>query len=131
MGRLFFERGYTLKVSASYRAPWDLRLGAAARYQDGQHFSRMVIPTDLNQGPEPIQAIYNGDSRFSYVLTLDARAEKGFTFGRARLAAVVEVFNLPGEAVEVEETVAWGDTYRNTSATQPPRVFRLGVRLDF
>lgn len=131
MGRLFFERGYTLKVSASYRAPWDLRLGAAARYQDGQHFSRMVIPTDLNQGPEPIQAIYNGDSRFSYVLTLDVRAEKGFAIGRKRVAAVVEVFNLPGEAVEVEEKVVWDDTYRNTSATQPPRVFRLGVRVDF
>ena len=130
-GRLFFERGYTLKAAASYRGPWDLRFGVAARYQDGQHFARMVIPTDLNQGPEPIQAIYNGDSRFSYVLTLDARAEKGFTLGRARLAAVVEVFNLPGEAVEVEENVAWGATYRDTSATQPPRVFRLGVRLDF
>ncbi len=130
-GRLFFERGYTLKAAASYRAPGDLRLGIAARYQDGQHFARMVIPTYLNQGPEPIQAVYNGRSRFSYVLTVDARVEKGFTIGRARLAAVLEAFNFPGEAVEVEESVAWGPTYRDTSAVQPPRAFRLGVRVDF
>ncbi len=91
----------------------------------------MVIPTDLNQGPEPIQAVSNGRSRFSYILTVDARVEKGFTLGRARLAAVLEALNLPGEAVEVEESVAWGPSYRSTSAVQPPRVFRLGVRLDF
>ena len=130
-GRLFFERGYTLKVAASYRWPRDMRFGVAARYQDGQHFARMVVPTDLNQGPEPIQAVSNGRSRFSYVLTVDARLEKGFTVGRARLAAVLEAFNLPGEAVEVEEKVTWGQSYRDTSAVQPPRVFRLGVRVDF
>jgi hypothetical protein len=45
-----------------------------------------VIPLDLNQGPEPVKGIYNGDSRFTYVLTIDARIEKGFTLGRTRLA---------------------------------------------
>jgi hypothetical protein len=128
---LFFERGYTIKIAAAYQAPFDIRLGAIARYQDGQHFARFVIPTDLNQGPEPIRGIYNGDSRFTYVLTIDARLEKGLTLGRARLAAILEAFNLPGTGIEVEQDVIWGPSYRATSAVQPPRALRLGMRLDF
>ena len=127
-GRLFFERGYTVKIAGVYQAPWDLRLGAVARYQDGQHFARFVIPTDLNQGPEPIKGIYNGDSRFCYVFTIDARIEKGFAVGRGRLAAVFDVFNVRGTGIEVEEDVIWGPSYRATSAVQPPRAIRLGLR---
>jgi hypothetical protein len=130
-GRLFFERGYTIKIAGTYDAPYDIRFGAVARYQDGQHFARFVIPRDLNQGPEPIKAIYNGDSRFTYVLTIDARLEKGFTLGRTRLSGVVEAFNIRGTGIEVEEDVIWGPSYRATSAVQPPRALRLGLRLDF
>lgn len=130
-GRPFFERGYTLHAAATFRAPCDIRLGAVARYQDGQHFARLVIPTDLNQGPVAIKAIYNGDSRFTYVLTLDLRLEKGFSAGRTRLAAILEAFNLRGSAIEVEEDVAWGPSYRVTSAVQPPRAIRLGLRWEF
>jgi hypothetical protein len=130
-GRLFFERGYTVKIAGVYEAPWQLRVGTAVRYQDGQHFARFVIPTGLNQGPEPIKGIYNGDSRFCYVLTIDARIEKGFAVGRNRLAAVFEAFNLRGTGIEVEENVIWGPSYRNTSAVQPPRAIRLGLRYDF
>ena len=103
-----------------------------ARYQDGQHFARFIIPTDLNQGPEPIKAITNGLSRFTYVLTIDARIEKGFEVHKgARLAGVLEAFNLRGTGIEVEENVTWGPYYRATSAVQPPRALRLGFRLDF
>jgi hypothetical protein len=130
-GRLFFERGYTIKIAGTYEAPHDFRFGAVARYQDGQHFARFVIPRDLNQGPEPIKGITNGDSRFTYVLTIDARLEKGFTLGRTRLAGVLEAFNLRGTGIEVEEDVTWGPSYRATSAVQPPRALRLGLRLDF
>jgi hypothetical protein len=131
VGRLFFERGYTIKLAATYDAPHDFHLGLVSRYQDGQHFARFIIPTDLNQGAEAIRAITNGQSRFTYVLTVDARVEKGFTVGAARLAAVLEAYNLRGTGIEVEENVAWGPDYRATSAVQPPRAFRVGLRLDF
>jgi hypothetical protein len=130
-GRLFFERGYNLKVAATYEAPHDVRAGLVARYQDGQHFARFVIPTDLNQGPEPIRGITNGESRFTFVLTVDARVEKGFNLGPRRLFASLEAFNLGGSSIEVEEQVIWGPSYRATSAVQPPRTLRLGLRLDF
>ena len=77
-GRPFTERGYTLHVSGVYQFAHDFRLGMAARYQDGQHFSRMVVAPDLNQGPELVRAFANGETRFMFTGTLDARLQKGF-----------------------------------------------------
>jgi len=130
-GRLFFDRAFTIKLSSRYRAPGDVRLGFVARYQDGQPFSRLVIAPFLNQGAEAVQAIPNGRSRFTYTLTVDARVEKGFRIGGLRLAAVVEAFNLTNGALEVEEDVLTGPGFRTITAVQPPRIFRLGMRLDF
>jgi hypothetical protein len=130
-GRLFFDRAFTLKLGASYRAPGDVRVAAVARYQDGQPFARTVIPTELSQGPDPVQAIPNGRSRFTYTLTVDARLEKGFRIGRARVAAALEVFNLLDMAKEVEEDVTTGPSFRAVTAVQPPRAFLLELRADF
>jgi hypothetical protein len=130
-GRLFFDRAYTLKIAGTYHAPGDVRLGLVARYQDGQPFARVVVSPALNQGPEAVQAIPNGRSRFTYTLTLDARVEKGFALGRWRPAVVLEAFNLLDTANEVEEDVATGPSFRRPTAIEPPRAFRLGVRLDF
>src|SRR6185295_2748943 len=93
-GRLFTERGYTAKTTGVYQFPNDLRLGVAARYQDGQHFARILTVTDLNQGPEPIRAFRNGRTRFTYTLTLDARLQKGFTISNRRFAVVLDGYNL-------------------------------------
>jgi hypothetical protein len=129
-GRLFGDRAYTIKVAGRYAAPGDLRLGVAARYQDGQPFARLVIARDLAQGAEAIQAVPNGRHRFEFAITVDARLEKGFRIGRARLAAVAEGFNLLGNTHELEEDVVSGPGFRTVTATQPPRVFRFGLRLD-
>lgn len=86
---------------------------------------------DLAQGPEAIQAIPNGRSRFTYMLPVDARLEKGVSLGRARLAAVFEAFNLLDKAHEVEEDVVTGPAYRMITAVQPPPALRIGVRVDF
>jgi len=131
-GRLFFDRAYTIKIAAWYhhrrRGP---RLGAVARYQDGQPFARLVLSPGLEQGAEAVRAIPDGRSRFAYTFTLDARAEQGLGLGRTRLSAVVEGFNLLGTAHEVEEDVFSGPGYRIPIAQQPPRAVRLGLRLDF
>jgi hypothetical protein len=129
-GRLFPDRAYTIKVASRYAAPGDVRLGMVARYQDGQPFARLLIVRDLAQGAESVQAVPNGRHRFEFAITLDARLEKGFTLGRARLAAVAEGFNLLGNAHEVEEYVGTGLAFRTPTASQPPRVWRFGLRVD-
>ena len=102
-GRLFSDRAYTIKLTTIYRFPWDVRLGAIARYQDGQPFSRLVVVSGLAQGTDVIQAFANGRSRFAFTGTLDVRLQKGFAAGSRRLDAIVDVYNLLDLRKEVEE----------------------------
>jgi hypothetical protein len=130
-GRLFTERGYTLKWSGAYHFPSDATVGVIARYQDGQHFARLVIVQGLNQGVEAIRAFRNGRTRFTYTLTIDVRLQKGFAVGRYRVTGLIDVFNLLNKAIEVEEFPVTGPLSRLTAASQPPRAIHVGARLSF
>ena len=130
-GRPFTERGYTIKTAGTYRFTDKVRLGVAARYQDGQHFARLVIVPDLNQGPEAIRAFVNGKTRFTYILTLDARLQKAFDVRGHRLTAVFDVFNALNTGKEIEEFAVTGPLSRTVSAVQPPRSIHLGFRFAF
>ena len=89
-GRLFFERGYTIKIAGTYDAPHDFHFGAVARYQDGQHFARFVIDPEPQSRSRARQGHLQRRLALCYVLTIDARIEKGFVVGRNRLSAVLE-----------------------------------------
>lgn len=130
-GRLFFERGYTLKVAGTYHHPRELTFSAVGRYQDGQHFARLIIVPDLNQGPEPVRALANGKTRFTFVCTVDARLEKGATLRGHHVAGYIAAFNLINLHNEVEEVVVSGPAFRAVNQVQPPRVVHLGVRVGF
>ena len=130
-GRTFTERGYTLKLSGATTLPHDIRLGVAARYQDGQHFSRMVLAPDLTQGAEVVRAFANGETRFTFVCTVDTRVQKTFELSGRKFDLMLDAFNLLGLHNEVEEITLTGPTSRDTSAVQPPRALHLGVRIPF
>lgn len=130
-GSYFFDRSYVGKWSASYRAPGDIRVGIAARYQDGQPFSRVVIAPDLAGGAQMIHAYRTGRTRYTYTLTLDVRVEKGFSLGGRRAAVRVDVFNATRWRNEVEEDALTTPAFRRSTAVQPPLTARLGFRLTF
>lgn len=129
-GRLFFDRAYVIKVAAEYQGP-RLRLGAAARYQDGQPFTRVLVVEGLGQGTDAIPAYARGGQRFTYALTLDARLQWRVVEGALAADLVGEVFNLLDLAHEVEEHIVTGPAFRTVTAVQPPRAFRVGLRLRF
>jgi len=130
-GRVFTERGYTIKLAATYRFAHELDGGVTARYQDGQHFARLVIMEGLNQGPEAVRAFRNGRTRFTFSMTMDARLQKRFKVGRHTITAVLDGYNFLNQALEVEEFSVSGATSRLKAAVQPPRVFQVGLRIPF
>jgi hypothetical protein len=130
-GALFSNRGYTIKTSGAYRLPHDVKLGMVARYQDGQPFARLFLAPNLNQGTEAVRAYMNGRTRFTYLLTVDARVQVPFTVTRQRFVVVADVFNLLNATNEVEESVVTGPGFRTPTALQPRRVAHLGLRLEF
>jgi hypothetical protein len=130
-GRLFFERGYVIKWSAMYELPYHLRGATAARYQDGQHFSRVVLADNVRQGREFIAALPRGLTRFTYAFTLDTRLERQLRIGRHDASVIFEIFNLLNTNNEVEEDEVTGPAFRAPTAVQPPLSVRLGFRLSF
>lgn len=130
-GRLFFERGYVVKWSAMYQLPYGLRGGTAARYQDGQHFTRVVIAPGVEQGVDFIPALPRGLTRFTYTFTLDTRLEKQIRMGGGQASVILQVFNLLNTNNEVEENEVSGPAFRAATAVQPPRSVRLGLHFTF
>jgi len=130
-GRVFTERGYTLKTALSYQFDHDVTFGIVGRYEDGQHFARLVVLDTLNQGAEAVRAFRNGRTRFTFAMTVDARLQKGFAIAGHRLAASIDAYNLFNQALSVEEAQVTGTGPRQTTAVQPPRVVRIGVHVPF
>src|SRR5256885_14401923 len=81
-GRVFTEGGNTIKLGATHQFANDLMFGVTARYQDGQHFARLLILPNLNQGPEAVRAFRNWRTRFSFTWNIDPRLQEGLTNGR-------------------------------------------------
>ena len=130
-GRLFFDRAFVIKTSGYYRAPGDLDAGFVARYQDGQPFSRLLLPAGLGQGVEPVQTYPRGGQRYTFTISLDARVEKTFAAGGRRVGVFLEGFNLLDTRNEVEEDVVTGPGFRTSTLVQPARAFRVGARITY
>lgn len=130
-GSYFFDRSYVGKLSGSVRLPLDLRWGFAARYQDGQPFSRIVVATGLRTGPEMIHAYRVARTRYTYTLTLDMRLQKSFTVAGHTAAVRLDVFNATQHTNEVEENALTTPIFRLSTAVQPPLTFRLGLRYSW
>ena len=130
-GRVFTERGYTVKLASSYQFPRDTTFGLIGRYQDGQHFARLVVLPGLNQGAEAVRAFRNGRTRFTFTMTVDARLQKGFSIGGHRMTAIVDAYNVFNQFLQIEEVAVSGTTSRQTSAIQPPIAVHVGIRIPF
>jgi len=130
-GNLFWDRQYTIRIATACKFAHDITVGAVARYQDGQAFSRMVVVPWLNQGTDAIRAFRSGKSRFTFTGTLDVRLQKGLTLpGKGRAVLFVDAFNVLNLGEEVEEWVVSGPAYRTPTAVQPPRTLHIGLRLS-
>jgi hypothetical protein len=130
-GQLFQDRSHTVKLAGVLRAPWGIRFGAIARYQDGQPFSRLVVVPNLTQGLLAVRAYPNGGTAFTYTGTLDVRLQKVVAQGRSQVALVMDVYNLPNLSNEVTERVVSGPAFRTPTALQPARTIVLGARVMF
>ena len=131
-GRLFYDRAFTLKMTAVYQFPYQVTVGAIARYQDGQPFSRVTVVPDLNQGTEFVRAYPAGDARFMFTGTLDLRLQKRVKFGPTGVDLFVDAYNVLNMGNEVEEHVVTGfPAFRDITAIQPPLTVHVGLRLRF
>ncbi len=127
---------YQLTANGFYQGPWGVNFGGNVVLRQG--YSEMFFANDVGTD-DPVYATKDvlvvgtpGKYRLPNVSSLDARAEKEFTFGRARVAFDVDVFNLLnsgtvlGRKYDVE-----ADNFNAVTEIMNPRIVRFGVRLQF
>ena len=130
-GRYGF-RVWSARIHGTYAGPRDIRITPFLRHQSGQPFGR-TFSTALNYAnnvrilAEPI-----GTRRMDNITNLDVRVEKGVPLGRhRRLAGFVDVFNLLNANPEQNTSWSSGSSFLRPLSIVPPRVARVGVKLEW
>jgi hypothetical protein len=144
---------WNFKVFGTYQAAWGITATGSVRHQSGTPISRDVT---LNGQPgqnitltgnNAYEAEPNGAYRTDNVTVTDAKVERRFRFGGRSLSAFLDVFNIfnvnPANinsmtTIVGRPTVTLADGSRvqvqgflRPSAIVPPRIFRIGARLNF
>src|SRR4051794_3172730 len=129
---------YQFFANGLYEAIWGVSVSASLVARQGyvEPFFQSNVPTGDPLGPKTVLLVNNVDDfRLPSVTTLDARAEKKFTFAGATVALDFDVFNLLnagtvlGRQYDVRLTGPTG--FGNTLEIMNPRIARLGVRFTF
>lgn len=132
-GRLRFDRAYTARLGFSLHLPGEIKAGFIAKYYDGQPFSRKIIAPHLSQGPIFIQAFPRGIARYEFNMTVDFRLEKSFAWSNLKSSFFLEGYNIFNQHLATQENEWTSPEFPLRWATeiQPPRAFRLGLKLEF
>jgi hypothetical protein len=130
-GRYEF-RIWSAKIHGTYAGPWEVRITPFLRHQSGQPFGRTFSTTLTNARNVRILAEPIGTRRMDNITILDVRVEKGFKLGgHRRLAGFVDVFNLLNANPEQNASWSSGPSFLRPLSIVPPRLARLGVKLDW
>jgi len=119
------------KLHATINLGRDYRVVPSLRHQSGTPFARTFVQT-LNWGNATINSQPVSDNRIPNVTVLDLRLDKSFQISRlGRLNGFVDVYNVFNTNAEQALTTSSGAAYLRPSVITPPRIARVGVRLDW
>jgi hypothetical protein len=107
-----------------------VRITPLLRHQSGQPFGRTFVAR-LNYGNVRMLAEPIGTRRMDDITLLDARVEKGFRLANnRRVAGFVDVFNVLN--ANPEESTSWSSgSFLRPLSIVPPRIVRLGVKVEW
>jgi hypothetical protein len=144
---------WNFKIFGTYRAPFELVATGSLRHQSGTAISRDVsLSGQTGQNitlttTNSYEAERDGTYRSDNVTVLDAKLERRFRFGSRSISGFVDLFNIlntnaaniNGQTTIVgRPTVTLADGSRvqvqgflRPTTIVPPRIFRIGARLNF
>jgi hypothetical protein len=118
------------KISATAELPMAFRIIPILRHQSGDNFGRTFVQR-LNFGTATIKAEPRDGQRGPNVTVFDVRTEKTFRVSRARVVGFFDVYNMFNTNAEQVLTTSSGASWLRPIAITPPRIARVGVRLDW
>jgi hypothetical protein len=129
-GQLIFTRS-TVKVNGTWNSPfWDISVSPLFRYQQGVPFGRTFQST-LSFGSVRFLAEPLGTRRQDAIFITDVRVEKTHRFGPRDISVFFDLYNMFNE--NPAQNLQWssGTAFNRPLSIVPPRLARLGVKLNF
>lgn len=121
---------WTARAHGTYHAPKGFHITPVVRHQSGQPFGRTLL-TPLNYGSVRVLAEPVGTRRTDHVTIVDLRVEKDFRAAGPRISAFVDLFNLFNTNAELNVNWSSGPSFLRPLAIVPPRIARLGARVEW
>jgi len=109
----------------------DIGVAANFRVQSGFAYSRLWTGNLPKAGLFRAFSENTENNRTDTVPILDFRADKAFRVGRYKLTAMADLFNSANSNAVTNFVLINGANFNKINATLDPRVFQLGIRLDF
>ena len=128
-GRFEFTT-WTAKASGTYEGPWGVRLTPHLRHQSGQPFGRTFVTT-LSYGSVRLLAEPIGTRRMDNTTIVDIRIEKNWRRGHRRLAGFIDLFNCLNANAEQNAVWSSGTSFLRPLAIVPPRIARIGAKVEW
>lgn len=132
-GRLEFNT-WTAKAHGTYEGPWSVRVTPVLRHQSGQPFGRTFTTdrTQIRYATLTVLAEPVGARRMDNITLVDLRVEKSFRFaGTRRVAGFVDIFNCFNANPELNVIWSSGPSFLRPVSIVPPRIARIGAKLDW
>jgi hypothetical protein len=130
-GRQVFTRS-SIKLNGTWNSPWwDLTFSPMMRYQQGVPFGRTFAAT-LGYGSVRFLAEPMDTRRQDTILITDLRVEKSQQFGGGRnISVFFDLYNMFN--ANPAQNLQWssGTTWNRPLSIVPPRLARIGAKLNF
>jgi hypothetical protein len=130
-GRFVYTRS-TVKLNGTWNSPWwDISFSPLVRYQQGVPYARTFSTTALSYGSVRFIAEPLGSRRQDAIFITDLRVEKAQRFGERDISVFFDLYNMfnanPAQNVQSSS----GTSFLRPLSIVPPRLARIGVKLNF
>jgi hypothetical protein len=130
-GQLVFSRS-NAKLSGTWQSPfWNIAFSPMIRYQQGHPFGRTFSTTALSYGSVRILAEPMGTRQQDNILITDVRVEKTQRFSGRDLSIFFDLYNIAN--ANPAQNLQWssGTAFNRPLSVVPPRLARIGVKVNF
>ena len=130
LGQLIYTRS-TVKVNGTWNSPfWDITISPLVRYQQGIPFGR-TFQSSLSYGSVRFLAEPLGTRRQDNIFITDVRVEKSQKFSGRDISVFFDLYNMFN--ANPAQNLQWssGTAFNRPLSIVPPRLARLGVKLNF
>jgi hypothetical protein len=130
-GRWVYTRS-TVKLNGTWESPWwDISFSPLVRYQQGVPYARTFTTTALSYGSVRFIAEPLGSRRQDTIFITDLRVEKSHSFGSRNISVFFDLYNMFNQNPEQNIASTSGTSFLRPLSIVPPRLFRIGAKLNF